>query len=559
MTISLISIISSARPVDIALLSLFTFILLKAISTTRKRVATTKLKGPPSDSLLYGVARTIEDAEDSAVVYETWERAYGAVYRAPFPLGLHRIFLGDPRALAHMWARDTTAYATPLGIRKMLMGIMGKGLLYSHGEEHRRQRKALSPAFSHSALRKLTHIFYDSTYKVTNSWNDILEKSGDGTIVEVQRWMGFIALDSIGLGGFSHDFKATSDPSHTSETAAIFHAIGENPGKYIYRLLMMLSYPFPWAMDLPIEQNELGWRLNKVMAEIVKPLFEKAKAEKESVEEKSAIGLLIKAEAANPASRLTEQEIIDEMRTLLFAGYETSSISLSWALVELSKDQDNQRKLRQELEQFNGTDPSYDDLTNGLPILDAVVHEVLRLHPPLPEVTRVVCSLSRYLLALPAALNLCFLLIQALQDDIIPLGEPIVDASGNTISNVTVAKGTLVTTSMQYLNRSEKFWGPDAKEFKPERWLQEGGPQYKARELQGHRHLWTFNEGPRTCLGKNFALAEFKAALSVLVRNFAFELRSPKDRVVTSADNVVRPKIFGEHGVDVPLRVSRLH
>ncbi len=63
------------------------------------------------------------------------------------------------------------------------------------------------------------------------------------------------------------------------------------------------------------------------------------------------------------------------------------------------------------------------------------------------------------------------------------------------------------------MNRAEAFWGVGAKEFEPERWL-EGGDYSKAKEIQGHRHILTFSDGPRTCLGKSFALTEFKVRLT---------------------------------------------
>ncbi|OJA21342.1 hypothetical protein AZE42_07118 [Rhizopogon vesiculosus] len=92
------------------------------------------------------------------------------------------------------------------------------------------------------------------------------------------------------------------------------------------------------------------------------------------------------------------------MKTLLIAGYGTTSVSLTasplslcvyiqylcddqWALIELSQHPDVQSKLREELLAF-GDDPTYDQLKANLPYLDAVVHETLRLHPPVPDVTR---------------------------------------------------------------------------------------------------------------------------------------------------------------------------
>ncbi|KAG2344471.1 hypothetical protein BDR05DRAFT_836188, partial [Suillus weaverae] len=74
--------------------------------------------------------------------------------------------------------------------------------------------------------------------------------------------------------------------------------------------------------------------------------------------------------------------------------------------------------------------------------------------------------------------------------------------------SISIAKGTRITISGAAINRSVAIWGPDAKEFKPDRWLAEDGISGKAKEVQGHRHLLTFVDGPRTCLGKDFAIAE---------------------------------------------------
>lgn len=66
------------------------------------------------------------------------------------------------------------------------------------------------------------------------------------------------------------------------------------------------------------------------------------------------------------------------------------------------------------------------------------------------------------------------------------------------------------------MNRSVSVWGVDAKVFRPQRWLEEEIP-VRAQQIQGHRHLLTFLDGPRTCLGKNFALTEFKVSLCFCV------------------------------------------
>ena len=83
------------------------------------------------------------------------------------------------------------------------------------------------------------------------------------------------------------------------------------------------------------------------------------------------------------------------------------------------------------------------------------------------------------------------------------------------VDSVFVAKGTVVTLPIECMNRSVAFWGPDAKTFNPARWIDASVDQHRAQEIQGYRHMLTFADGPRMCLGKAFALAEFKGCASL--------------------------------------------
>ena len=76
------------------------------------------------------------------------------------------------------------------------------------------------------------------------------------------------------------------------------------------------------------------------------------------------------------------------------------------------------------------------------------------------------------------------------------------------MDSLVIPKGTILNSPIIFTNRNEKLWGPDAKSFVPERWLEEKSQVPK--DIQGHRHLLTFSDGPRMCLGRGFALAEFK-------------------------------------------------
>ncbi|KAG6330538.1 hypothetical protein ID866_8552 [Astraeus odoratus] len=80
----------------------------RTILGTRKRY--TKLQGPSSTSLLFGVGKDILDSPDPSAVYEGWQKQYGAAYEIPMALGKRRVVLHDPKALAHVFNKDMWTY-----------------------------------------------------------------------------------------------------------------------------------------------------------------------------------------------------------------------------------------------------------------------------------------------------------------------------------------------------------------------------------------------------------------------------------------------------------------
>ena len=108
---------------------------------------------------------------------------------------------------------------------------------------------------------------------------------------------------------------------------------------------------------------------------------------------------------------------------------------------------------------------------------------------------------------------------QATKDNILPLSTPLRTSSGSLTDNIHISKGTAVTVPIRCVNQSTVFWGEESKVFKPERWLDAGGGQRndgRWQEISGYRHLLTFADGPRACLGKGFALAEIKVYIVLL-------------------------------------------
>jgi cytochrome P450 len=128
-----------------------------------------------------------------------------------------------------------------------------------------------------------------------------------------------------------------------------------------------------------------------------------------------------------------------EVPTFLVAGHETTSTLVTWALFALALAPTAQTKLRTELRAH----PLDARVMDGLPYLDAVVREVLRLHAPVSSTHRI-----------------------ATEDDVIPLAEPMRDRRGRLISEIRVAKGDFISIPIRILNRSVEIWGEDADEFR---------------------------------------------------------------------------------------------
>ncbi|KAG1739784.1 hypothetical protein EDD22DRAFT_1053516 [Suillus occidentalis] len=109
-----------------------------AIRALRWRFRTTQLRGPPRTSLVYGVSNDLVSSKDSTTMYEHWTQEYGVVCMIPSVLGQTQIVLHDPRPIAHFYARESWTYAqTPLALT-LTKTLVGRGLLWSQGESHRR-------------------------------------------------------------------------------------------------------------------------------------------------------------------------------------------------------------------------------------------------------------------------------------------------------------------------------------------------------------------------------------------------------------------------------------
>ncbi|KAI5994679.1 cytochrome P450 [Pisolithus albus] len=525
------AVVRSASPIDVATGLAAIWALRAVIQAFRRRFRTTRLRGPKSTSLLFGVAKELSTSPDTGTIFEEWSKKYGVAYEVPMIFGRRRIVLCDPKAAAYLLSKDTWSYVGTAGNKERVARTIGKGLFWSEGESHRRQRRSIAPSFNSTTIRKLTPAIHKTADKVRAAWETSIESNGGGTVVVgVQK-----CLDSFGIAGFSYDFGSLH--GRPNSMISVLDAFGTpSTPNFWDGTALLISLFHPIILNVPTSRFEMFAKLRARMSEICEVLIDNAAKEQDdtSDERVSTIGLLLKAEDGNSGGRITREEVQAQIRTLLFASYETTAVVMTWALIELARHPNVQTKLREELLSFGG-EPSYDQLTTGFPYLDAVVQETLRTHSSVQDLIR-----------------------QPSEDDVIPLSQPVQTRSGEVVDRIAVKCGTEIGISVPGMNCSEAIWGPDARMYRPERWLEPDGVTKKAQEVKGYRHLLTFGDGPRACIGKLFAIAEIKTVLSVVIKNFVLEMRDGLDtKVEVERGITLRPKVAGEEGIKVPMRIRQ--
>jgi len=239
--------------------------------------------------------------------------------------------------------------------------------------------------------------------------------------------------------------------------------------------------------------------------------------------------------AADIQDGFDEEEATSHFRTLLFAATDTSSSAILRTLLLLAEHPEIQTRVRQEIMEAKSKsgrkDFPYEKLS-ALPWLDAVYRETLRLHPPASYVDRV-----------------------ALEDTVLPLAFPFAGCDGQKITEVFVPKGTALTVSIVGVNRSEAIWGPDALEWKPERWLSELPTSIRDSKMPGvYSHMLTFMDGKRHCLGYRYVQMELKILISELLCSLQFSPGTEHDRISWPMGLTHSPFVDGK--MSMPLAVA---
>ena len=200
--------------------------------------------------------------------------------------------------------------------------------------------------------------------------------------------------------------------------------------------------------------------------------------------------------------------------TRALSSHETTSSAFVWSCYLLAIHQDIQTTLRNEVRAALSAAESSDlsSIIESLPYLNGIMHEALRLYPTAPVLLRVA------------------------EVDTNLLGSP-------------VPKGTAIVIPPWLMNRSPEFWGEDAAEFRPQRWIDANGRPNNTGG--GKIGILTFLHGPRGCIGEGFSKAELRCLIAAMVSRFELELDMPEENVVPAGAVTIRPG----NGLYVKLKV----
>ncbi len=429
------------------------------------------------------------------------------------------VLVTSREALAEVLVTNSYTFEKPLFVRNNLASAVGWSVLTAEGEEHKKQRQKLTPAFAYRNIRNLYPTFWAKSCQTTSEMLRGCDKDGVAE-VDVSSWASRCTLDIIGCAVFGKDFGAIADDNNPLvKTYNGFKASADD----IVVLCLRMLLPEMVVATLPLPRLK---RIRKASMEL-RQFCQQLVRERKQEQDKKVEGRSDLLSVALSSHVFTESSLVDQMMTFLSAGHDTTAAALTWAIYILCRFPKIQERLRSEVQAklhllhgSNEIDPAEID---GLPYLNAVCSEVLRTHSPVPYTLR-----------------------QSKKD--------------TTIQGQYIPSGTNIVVAPWATNVDQNFWGLDAGDFNPERWLKSENVGMKPDNAISHGGatsnygFMTFLQGPRSCIGASFAKAEFACILAAWVGQFSFKLMHRED--MDESNLKVYPSAIARPGGGLYVRIK---
>jgi cytochrome P450 len=388
------------------------------------------------------------------------QRAYEEdIVRGRF-FGRNSFILNTPDAIRHVLVDNYENYArTPASIR-VLRPILGGGLLTAEGRAWKHQRRTLAPAFTPRAVMPLVPHMVAATDETIAKL-----KAASKAPVDLRGAMQRMTLEIAGrtMFSFGMDRRGAALRDFVME-------YGESLARpHFLDLVLPLGWPSP--QDFSRARFRKRWTafVGMLMAE------RRAAGKNEGAPPRDLFDLMGAARDPETGQAFTDEQLGDQVATMILAGHETTATALFWSLYLLALDPAAQEEVAAEVSgaAVNGAG----DL-DRLKFTRAVVDETMRLYPP------------------------AFLIIRAA-------------AGPDTIAGMKVKRRDVVLVAPWLLHRHEKLWR-DPNAFVPQRFMT-GTPPDRFAYLP-------FGVGARVCIGAHFALVEATLALAKIIGAFRVSL-----------------------------------
>jgi len=383
----------------------------------------------------------------------------------------------------------------------------GVGIVSANGDIWKSHRKLLAPGFNYKVVEKSVPVINRLVREgCLTTMTNYVREHGDRYVIDNVSPLLESTLFDISFEtstGLSSSGRKDGHPLYQQA----MHAFCE----YLVVVGELLAYP--WARVRPFSWLlPLGWKYKHLIHEVLTPFIDSVYEERREYLEKMAgnngeikpetfLDIVINASSSknpNEATKMSQDDVREEIFEFIGAGFETLTTTLIWALLLLGHHPEVQERMVKEVQTVVGdTEDITFENVRDLKYVEAVAKEVLRLYPPAPGLGR-----------------------GADADIELPLG------GGPSRTSCIIPKWATVFFWLLFIHRSPYHWSnPDA--FDPERFLlvtkDDNG------QLQRHHpYSWIpFLAGPRKCVGQRFAMTVMVCFLGLFVRRFQLKTIIP--------------------------------
>ncbi|MFN6483336.1 MULTISPECIES: cytochrome P450 [unclassified Nostoc] len=414
----------------------------------------------PDGNRRYNWWRTIKVILQPIEILEETQRRYGDIFTSKFASFPTQILISNPQAIQALFTADSQLFDSGSG-NEIIQPLVGaNSVILLDGDRHLQQRKLLMPTFHGERMRAYGELIREITVQVTSQWSIgkpfIARASMQDISLQVILRAVFGLKEGERYQQIKHILTEMLDTFNTPLSAIFL---------FFKSLQRDLGAWSPWGKFI---------RRRQQLDELIYQEIHERRHQAEYGEDILSLLMSARDEQGQPMS---DVELRDELMTMLFAGHETTAISLAWALYWIHYVPEVCEKLLLEL---NSLDLAHADPTTitQLPYLNAVCSETLRITPvaffSFPRILKAPMKFMGY----------------------------------------DLPKGIMISPCI-YLTHHRPDIYLEPQRFQPERFLE--------RQFSPYEFL-PFGGGNRRCLGMTFALFEMKLVLATILSQYSLEL-----------------------------------